>query len=210
MTSLTFRSLADAMKTAIEYHPLGGVHIRSAIREALQLARRYNRPVRFRFNGRRMTASNRLSARHIERQWEHATAAASLAYRRSPEHAAETARSIADITAKQATVTALVAVLPTVTTLDGMMAWLHGFTDPADRVGVKYDQIAVAAQLEKMGFVDGEGVGDGTPATSEKMGRWIVSQAINCLRHGIGPHPVTLRFVQDYLALRKRETEGAQ
>jgi hypothetical protein len=189
----------------LQFNPTAGSHIDNAITRALDLASQCNRPVRFRFNGMRLTVNKRLSHRHLLGQWEHSFAASQLAYRRSKRGRDDAAKHAANIARHQATVTALSAALPTVASLDGMMAWLNGFTPAADYCGVTFDHHALASEMEKMGFIENEGVGNGVPSTAEAMGRYIVGQAITCLRAGMGPHPITTTFIGKYLALKRQE-----
>jgi hypothetical protein len=89
--------------------------------------------------------------------------------------------------------------------LDYIMSWLKQFTENSDYIGVTYDKKYIADFLELNGFKENEHVGKSKEFfnTKENMAHYIIGQVINCLRKGITPHHVTLKFIDDYFLLDK-------
>lgn len=92
-------------------------------------------------------------------------------------------------------------VLPNaIQSLPKTVRWLSRFSEWADYIGVNYNQQEVIATLESK-YQDGAHVGrpkEDFQADPQVMGEYIVGQAINCLKSGMPPHPVTQRFAKEY------------
>ncbi len=212
------------------FDPLAGSSIDWTIAKALKMARKYQRHVRFYFNGLRITVHKRLSFRHVYNQWEHMREARSLAYRQSQEYRdqlAETARETDD---RQKQMTELFRVFDTsvksLPTLVGSMAqlsdcgdWIHvdwgkAWADAGCPPTEKSIHKELVQRMQAEGYYENEGVvPKGTKfdgSTSDKVGRWIIGQCINCLNKGMPPHPVVQRFGMQYLEQRTGELARAE
>ncbi len=83
------------------------------------------------------------------------------------------------------------------------MSLLRELTEKADDCGVKFSTSALADSLEAAGYKENENVTDDPDwlNTKDRLGRYIIGQIINCLRSGMPPHPVALKFISEYEAL---------
>lgn len=195
-----------------------GSSINWAIREALKMAVKYQRRVRFYFNGCRMTVHKRLSPKHIYNQWQHMMDSRSIAYRQTQEYRdqeantnAQTERYQRDMTALFRTIDASFATLPT------LLGFMANLSDCGDWIPVDWNKAWAAAgqppvenvkmelvkRMEALGYIENEGcVPRGSKfddSTADKLGRYIAGQCINMLRIGMPPHHVVQRFTADYL-----------
>lgn len=57
------------MKTMLKIRIRAGSRIHKSIQLAIELAKKHNRKVRFRFNGLTITVNKRLSVDHVQRQF---------------------------------------------------------------------------------------------------------------------------------------------
>jgi hypothetical protein len=97
--------------------------------------------------------------------------------------------------------------------LDHLIGWLHSFAHHANAASVDFDAAAglrrgglewICLLFESKGYRDGDGVGQDPDwfCTRARLGRYIIGQAINCMRKGLPPHPgATERFCSQYFAL---------
>lgn len=199
--------------------PLAGSHISQACRDALDLAGKSKREVSFSFNGIQMFVppKRRITVEGLVKRFNYACRGQAERWRNSAEgltFARERAEAIAR---KQEAVTAAIAVLPgllameSAQRMDAVVGWLASLVEDADDVGIDWDRAAgvrggmewVAVLLESAGFRESDLVGEPEDSftSRERMGRYIVGQAINCLRIGLPPHPITTKFAGKYFAL---------
>jgi hypothetical protein len=99
-----------------------------------------------------------------------------------------------------------VATLPEILkngNMGNLMDWLESFTLPADDIAVKINHGYIAGLMEGAGYVENDGVGNSPEwfSNQERMGRYIVGQAIACLKSGMPPHGITLSFVAKWRGL---------
>lgn len=202
------------MKT-MTYEPSAGTRIEHACDEAVKLAKRSGATVRFKFNDVELKATPDLKPDEIVDDWRRESARLSEEYRNSPEGRAEAARRAAEIVSKQDAVTAAIRSLPGLVennNMDHLMGWLHSFVEHADDIGVDMNAAAnlnggghewIAILFESKGYKENHHVGQSPEwfNTRERMGQYIIGQAINCLRRGMPPHPITQSFVAKYYAL---------
>lgn len=87
--------------------------------------------------------------------------------------------------------------------MDDIMSWLCGFTDAANYAGVRFDIPEVLRQFRDAGFEANTHVGQPPEAFNNRtmMGTYIIGQSMNCLEHGMAPHPMTITFVDRYFCL---------
>ena len=199
------------MKTPLQYSPSAGTHIRYACQEAIALAGNRNRPVHFSFNGTRMKVHKRLPLQHVLRQWDERTEASRRRYRNSPKGKAAAEKRNTEILRKQRSLnTSLDVLADIIADQDKLMLWLKSFAQDADDIGVTFSKERLAAQLEAAGYAENEHVGEKPEwfNTRPRMAHYIVGQALNCLRIGMGPHPITGSFVDKYFALPKGDSSS--
>lgn len=198
------------------YSPLAGTHIDKACEEAVAQARALDEPVRFTFNGIALQALPSDQPETIRQRWTTIQAEQHTAYRNSREGKAAQARREATITRRQretdSAIDALPKILRTDNHLDALMNWLRAFVTSADDVAVRWDQGAVVDRLILAGYHENENVGQKPEwfNTRERMGRYIIGQAINCIAHAMPPHPITIRFVEKYFALPNATTHSSR
>jgi hypothetical protein len=191
------------MKT-LKYSPCAGSHIEQACKEAVAMAMNCVATVKFSFNGILMEATPNCVPIDLANEWSTKQEQAAKAYRESPEGIASAEKRKQDVMQKQASVNLAIQKLPSVIHNHGaLMEWLKFFSYVADDIGVTYSKGELADQLEAGGYVENEHVGKKPEwfNTRPRLARYIVGQAITCLRGGMGPHPITADFVDKYFNL---------
>lgn len=195
------------MQQATHYEPDSGTHIEHACKEATALAIKAGHVIPFKFNDIALTASPQTSWKKLAEKFHSDCEKRRTEYEQSPEgiEAAENRKS--EIAIKQQTVSNLIATLPTTLkegSLDDVIDWLKRFTNPSDDIGVRFDKQKVSEIFEFHGYMENEGVGEKPDwfNTRERMGRYIIGQAINCLKSGMPPHGITLSFIEKYEKLK--------
>jgi hypothetical protein len=190
----------------LKYDPCCGTHINQACKEAAALAKENGRIVNFNFNGVKLSASPGKPASTLN--WEYNMEMNRLAHtpeavRKRKEWEAESAREVAETQVKA---DRLMGKLPQVVgNLTELMAWLKEYTPCADLIGVKAGNEQLLMSLTEAGYEVGWGVGKPKEffVKAENVGRWVVGQVMDCLKRGMGPHPITTKFCDDYKALLK-------
>ena len=212
----------------LNYNPCTGTHIECACNEALTLAQSRNRPVRFAFNGVTLKVNKHLSRRHILRQWDEMMAARKRRHRESKAGREAARKRAAEIAQKQDTITAAIRSLPGLVegnNLDHLIGWLKSFAYHADDVAIDFNAAAglrggglewICLLFESKGYRENDGVGQ-SPSwfnTRGRLGRYIIGQAIGCMRHGMPPYPCTEQFCNQYFAIQgetsDREESGVE
>jgi hypothetical protein len=192
----------------LEYSPSAGTHIGYACKEAVAMAMNQQAKVKFSFNGIELEATPESSPPALESAWSAKQEQASKEYRESPKGIAAAKKRTEEIIRKQRSLnTSLEVLSDIIADHDKLMIWLKGVAEDADDIGVQFSKDRLAAQLEAAGFVENEHVGEKPEwfNSRPRMAHYIVGQALNCLRRGMGPHPVTGSFVDRYFALPKVE-----
>ena len=193
------------MKT-VTYDPHAGTRIATACKEAVAMAMNGRQNVQFSFNGVELLATPDSVPAKLEAEFTAKMEADAKAYRESPKGIEDAKKRTAEILRKQRSVNTSLAVLKDIVAdHDKLMLWLKSFTEDADDIGVQFTKSRLADELEAAGYDENEHVGQKPEwfCTRERMAHYIVGQAITCLRRGMGPHPVTLGFVDKYFKLPK-------
>lgn len=142
-------------------------------------------------------------------------------WRRSPEGIAYKQKQEAERQRCQESVSVKLRLLPHILSaqgnaplgqLDGLMGWLYAIAEDADHIGIDWDEAAgvkggkewVALQLIAAGYQQDDKLGLPEVAykDAEILGRYVIGQVINNLRHGLPPHPVSIKFINQYFELR--------
>lgn len=192
------------MKT-VTYDPHAGSHIANACQEAVAMAIRGKQKVKFSFNGVELIATPDSDPAKLEVEFIEKLEADSKTHRESPKGIAEAEGRTAEILRKQRSVNTSLAVLKDIVgDHDKLMLWLKSFTEDADDIGVQFTKARLADELEAAGYAENEHVGQKPEwfCTRKRMTHYIVGQAINCLRIGMPPHPVTASFVEKYFKIQ--------
>lgn len=190
----------------LEYSPSAGTHIGLACKEAVAMAVNENAKVKFSFNGVELLARPQHSPADLQAEWDAISNQRAEDYRNSPKGRAAAKKRTEEILRKQRSMNTSLAVPPdAIADHDKLMILLKGVAEDADDIGVQFSKDRLAAQLEAAGFVENEHVGEKPEwfNSRPRMARYIVGQALNCLRRGMGPHPATGSFVERYFALPK-------
>ena len=187
----------------ITYNPSAGTHIGFACKEAVAMAMNKGANVEFKFNDISLTATPESTPALLEAKFAEESQASSERYRNSPEGKLSSRKRGVEIASKQTRIDALVSVLPSIADLDGIVKWIGDFANDADDIGVRYSTAAVQSAIESKGYVANDLCGNPPEffSTRERMGRYIAGQAISCLKSGMGPHPISLKFCEQYFAL---------
>jgi hypothetical protein len=195
------------------FEPSAGTRIDEACRQAVALAVEHDTEVRFVFNDIALSAKPTDRPQLLADRWHSILTAKQEAYERSPEGIAAKAARANAIIRQQAELDAIVDALPKILRVDGhldaLVKWVKEITSAADDVAVKWSPQVVADQLEAAGYQENEHVGQSPDWFNcrERMGRYIVGQAINGMRIGMGPHPIAQSFADRYFKLPAREAE---
>jgi hypothetical protein len=192
------------MKT--QYDPGAGTHINRACKEACEIANETGEEISFNFNDIILTATPEADSEELANEYSRKSEQRRKAYQESEEGKRAAEKRAAEIVEKNDKVNALVAALPEILkngNMGNLMDWLEFFTLPADDIAVKINHGQIADLLESAGYVENDGVGNPPDwfSNQDRMGRYIVGQAISCLRMNMPPHGVTLGFVKKWRGL---------
>lgn len=187
----------------MKYEAQAGQSITSAAREAIKLAGEHSQPVEFDFNGIPIVVEAGQDPKFVSDRYMRQIQKQAEDYEKSPEGLAYAAKRSKEIAVKQNRVGILIQRLSKPLSLDEMMNWVKQFTDDADDTGVECNFKEVAKQIEALGYVANEHVGQKPEwfNNRERMGRYIVGQCLTFMNKGMGPHPVAISFVNKYFGL---------
>ena len=173
-------------------NPLAGEHVEMTASKAIELARKLNRPVRFHFNGVRLTVCKRHSVKHVVNTWFHASDAMVERVRRTPawkevERQKEVERDYCQTIYDQ-----LLRDPPQ--SKEASMIWLAEFIHASDCRGVARKPGLAYEILRLLGFKQNEHSGDHDlledRAQKSKRVEYIAGQAMEFLAvHGM-IHPM--------------------
>lgn len=193
------------MSNETTYEPGVGIHIDDACKEAVAMAQRLKTPIDFSFNEIELVAFPDSDAIGLSQGYSAAREKRVQAYRESPEGKKAAQERAAEIARKQDLHDSLVRGLKTAinTGMDSVIAWLRPFQEASDYRGVKSDFVAVIATFEAAGYEANENTGLPRAHYSSRpiMGRYIIGQAIACMKNGMPPHQITHTFAEKYFSL---------
>lgn len=184
-----------------------GSCIDNAIDRAISIASKLKACVHFDFNGAIVVARPFSRYEQLRRAWDDELERKHQAYLASPEYAEYKAKRAAEVLEKQTKVDSLLQNLPNVVkSNDDIIQWIGEFVLPADDTDVQFDADQLANFLEENGWIDSDMVlteeekqsGITRIVDRTTMAKYIVGQVISCLRNGLGPHPVCLKFIEEY------------
>ena len=203
MTTTNAGEIRQLPSGEYQFEPWAGVRISRACDAAAAWATEHGQQVLMQFNGICCVATPGASGEQVEAAYVEETDRRARAYRASPAYAAAQARDRAEVARCQQQVDAIIAELPTVLNdAQKLVDCLCRLSDAGDRVGVKCDHKAAAEILERAWTRD-DCVGmspETIRANPRLMARYIVGQAIDCLRRHMPPHPMIRTFAEQYLA----------
>jgi len=185
----------------MELHAHPGQHVREFAAELVKAAQRHG-SARGMHNEVEIVADGASTADSLYAQWQQKQDEASIAYRNSPEGQKASAEREAAILSAQETHDRLVRDL---TTLDfkndaAVLDWLCAVQDATDHVGVAVDKTRILAAFEGAGFIVGANCGEAfRPDDRDNVFRWIVGQALDCLR-SVAIHGIVHKFVGEWKA----------
>jgi len=195
------------MKTTaktLTYDPLCGTSINFACKEAVAMAVNNKCHVKFNFNGINLEATPNCTPTRLISQFHTELDENARKYEESPEGIAHAKYQEEKKVENQIKIDKLIGKLSgVVSNRDKLMKWMGEFTECADQIGTKFDEQPLVAQLESVGYSDGQFTGNPPEwfNTKERMAGYLIGQAINCLNQGMPPHPMVGRFVEDYFKL---------
>lgn len=191
----------------MKYEPRLGDDFRTASLAAIVKATIYNTDVEMMFNE---TVVKFTKDTTVDQAWSTYNAdieERNRKWRASPEGQAAEQRAQARLRKSQEDHDECMRTLATVLEKGeaAILDWLVKFTDASDHIGVVGKDFArVSSLLELHGYVENDCL-DLDKQEYENpniMARYIVGQAINCMKTlGMGPHPITSKFVADYRKL---------
>ena len=152
---------------------------------ALQKAQKVGGAVEFNFNDNKVVARPGQTGEEIEQNYLDQLQKQHEEYQKTPEGIAAQKQEADAVAALQSKADTLVKELPDVANGDaaGIMKWMTEFTDPGDRVGVKFDRQQVIAGLKQ--FADKQGYDldakHESATNKDEFARNVVTSAIKTL-----------------------------
>lgn len=181
------------MKT-IKYDPDYGMHISSAIKEAIQLSIKKDCFVEVTFNGTGLFIDHTESCdtNYWISLWNKVREAESLARKSTPENKARELKREQELLDVQCKVKNFMKIFEYVDFKCGLSldAWFEEFIPLSDYCGVRYDKQLLIDTLEKLGYTKGAYVGYDGVWDTYKSRMWIYGQILDGLKSGHGIHPI--------------------
>lgn len=176
-----------------------GVDIREVATKMVELAKAERAPVHCEINGINLRADYGTPADAVVQSYRDEIARRSAAWRESSAGKAALAESARREAASVAALRELLAELPEHMGCESrLVAWVGrlALLDRAD-----FDTQTVADQLESVGYVRNDHVGDRIPNPSKsQLARWIIGQAIDALRQNHAIRSVFSMHAEKYAA----------
>jgi len=181
-----------------------GDHISKVAFEACSLAKECLQPVHFVFNEVEVDVCPGDEAAGVVEVWQKRFDQKCRDFENSKEGkqvATDKAQSIATARRKNDYLLEELYVGSTYPKAEILVRILADLADAA-HVGVPMDYQYLAGYMEQAGYKENEYVGH-TPASDFKTNRvicarYIIGQAINCMKMGMPPHPLTRKFYEDF------------
>jgi hypothetical protein len=190
----------------ITYEPYAGELIGNACQTAVTMANESNDTVKYNFNGIELFIPPGSNPSDIVNMY-HDLSDKRYKNRESPKGIQAKKDRDAEIKRNQATIDKLCQCQQNLLATEDMaaiMAWLREFTDGADDNGVTFDKMAVYDAFIRNGYRLNAHVGRPREDFTNKtvMAEYIIGQAMSCLASGMPPHPVALKFIDDYFSVK--------
>jgi len=196
----------------LTYDPTAGTHISEACEEAVKLARDSDQPVQFPFNGIDVIAYTKDEPSDVELRWHVESERRHREYEASPEYAASQAKRRLEVAQRQQQVDRLVSPDNFPSSEHGWMTWASELAECADDIGVTFNRELLVSRLKCAGWKQNNHVTT-DPILRRRieteptiMAEYIMGQVMGCLDQGMPPHPMTMTFVERYMAIEKMET----
>lgn len=195
----------------LQYSGHPGEHIRNSTINSLRLSQERGEPVQITFNDVQLVVDYYShTADQVVEMYDEASAKRHQEWRSSPAGIAAAREEEIRLQEHQRKHDELMSTLIGVAGDEAkLMDWLAAYSDAADHVGVENkDFLGVCSVLEVYGYVENDCVGfpESEFENPRTLARYIAGQAINCMRIGMGPHPITHSFVEKYRGLVARQT----
>lgn len=187
------------------YTPQCGDNIEHACKAALAMSMDSGEPVDFTFNDVSLTANPKNTVTELLNSWEEQMEEAHQKYLQSQEYRDYQIKRKKEVAEKQKRVNDTMDVLPFVVGDElKLMFCIKDLANDADDTGVKLNHGELISILEKAGYAENKHVGAPKESFNNKtvMAEYIAGQVINCLKMNMPPMPVTVKFCNDYLAMK--------
>ncbi len=180
-----------------------GEHIARTARRAVALRNSSNEDVAFAFNGIEIVCGERDTPDTVEARWQEESDKAAERYRNSPEgkRSAEKAED-RRLDCQRRTDDLLERLPAIVNDQSELVKWLASLSHYGDHTGITWSKKFIVEQLEDAGYVQGLHVGRKDFDDPKIMAEYIIGQAIDCLKMGMSPHPITQKFAADYAKMK--------
>jgi len=186
------------------YEPLCGDRIENACLEATKIATETRYPVEFQFNGIKLTALPDGDAAALRDEYWLKSHKAVKDYKASQKGQEAARKRDKEVAEKQERLDGdeetLYQVIATCSESD-LMDWLYSFAQ--DDIAVKVNYPKIIELLTSGGYQANQHVGQPVEFFKDKshMAQWIIGQAMDCMSKGMPPHPICLKFIEDYRKL---------
>ncbi len=192
----------------IKHEFMGGTRIDDAARELCAAANRDGQLHEGTFNDIAIVAMPGDAPEIVVRLYHAASELRAAEYRESPQ-GKQAAREAEERRAHaQSEVTRLLRSLDSLdwATHHAPLRWWREFTEHADHVGVTFHRSYVLGQFHGHGYVTGVNCGrDFNKADPNNVARWIVGQCLEMTEKVGSPHPVSGKFITEWLDANRSE-----
>lgn len=185
------------------YEAMSGEHLDRAAERLVLIAKTHNDEATMRFNGIDLLAKPDSTHEGIVAKFNRETEARSEAYHNSPEGRAAAKDAEERRRAAQQTHDALMLQLPKLDFSDrgAVLDWLVAMQPASDHSGVVVRSKIIVLAFGAHGFKAGDNCGTEFKATdSNNVFRWIVGQALSCLKEMGAIHVILLKFAGEWKA----------
>lgn len=190
---------------ALTYEPIAGTSISHAANAAVAMANANLQSVKFDFNGVAVIVWPGDLPDSVTARWDRDFDESAKRWRDSPEGIKHQEWVQSETERRQKIVDGLMGSLTKAIDrgLGSIVGWLATLSEFGDWNSLQWDKQWVVAELLAAGYQENEHAGQPPEwfNTQERMGRYIVGQALNCMANGMPPHPMLQMFAYKYAEL---------
>ena len=180
-----------------------GSSIESVCADVVQLAKRVKSKVVIDFNGVEIAATHNDSTESLAGVYKKINDERNKIWQESEEKRKSDVEALEAIALVQCNVDKKIADLDVLLASSNeaqLIKWIGEFAEINGYSKLVFDKRKLASKFEKAGYSDNEGPGKGVDIrlSKEKVARYIVGQAINCLRCDLPLHSKLVEFARQY------------
>lgn len=201
MKNITVLS-TNVVENYIEIDPGPGSRLDDVVEEACSLALTKGLDVAFDFNGVRVKVNKNSIPVAVIADFKRQLDRNQKAFMESAAYKEQLKDRIQRTMEDQKKIDALLVELPDLKGHDAWVAWTGQFAALNDNMHLNYPKHTIIERMCAAGYVEDACLEDSRLKTDRNIfARWMIGQAIGCLRLGMPIHPVAQKFAQDYREL---------